>query len=51
MHQFVSIMQVGLDLKSKPTAESCNVAIAVEENPSNSESTKIVKFLLLDFAS
>ena len=51
MDQFVSIMQVGLDLRSKPTAESCNAAIAVEGKTSDSESNKIVKFLLLDFAS
>ena len=51
MNQFVSMMRVGLDSRSKPTAESSNVALAVKENTSNSESTKIVKFLLLDFAS
>ena len=44
MDQFVSIMRVGLDLRSRPTAESCNAAIAVEENTSDSESTKIVTF-------
>ena len=51
MDQFVFMMQVGLDSRSKPTAESSYAALAVEENTSNSESTKIVKFLLLDFAS
>ena len=44
MDQFVSIMQVSLELSSRPIAESCNAAIAVEENTSASESTKIVKF-------
>ena len=44
-------MWVGLDFRSRPTAESCSAAIAVEENTSESESIKIVKFLLLDFAS
>ena len=28
----VFVMQVGLDARSRPTAESCNGAIAVEEN-------------------
>ena len=51
MDQFASIMQVGLDSRPRPTAESCNAAIAVEENTSESESAKIVKILLLDFAS
>ena len=37
-------MRVGLDSKSKPTAESSNAALAVGENTSNFESTKIVKF-------
>ena len=37
-------MRVGLDSKSKPTAESCKAAIAVEDNISDSESTKIVQF-------
>ena len=51
MNQFVSIWQVGLDSRSRPTAESCNAETAVEENSSDSESAKIVKFLFLDFAS
>ena len=51
MDQFVSIMRVGLDLRSRPTAESCNTAIAVEKNTSDYESTKIVEFLLCNFAS
>ena len=29
-------MRVGLDLRSRLTAESCNAAIAVEENASDS---------------
>ena len=29
-------MRVGLDSRSRPTAESCNAAIAVEENASDS---------------
>ena len=45
MDQFVVIMRLGLDLRSRLPAESCNAAIAVEENTSESESTKIVKFL------
>ena len=44
-------MRVGLDLRSRPTAQSCNVTTAVEENTSDSESTKIVIVLQLDFAS
>ena len=44
MDQFVSIMQVGQDKKSTPTAENCNAAIADEENTSDSKSAKIVKF-------
>ena len=51
MDQFVSIMRVGPDSKSRPIGESCNAAIAVEKNSLDSESSKIVKFLLLDFAS
>ena len=51
MNEFGSIMQAGLDLRSRPTAESCNAAIAVEANISDYEQTKIVKFLLLNFAS
>ena len=35
--------------RSRPTAKSSNVAIAVEENTSESKLVKIVKFLLLDF--
>ena len=49
MDQFVPIMRVGLDSRSRPTAESCNAAIAIEENTSDSESTKIVKFLIALF--
>ena len=45
MDQFVIIMQAGLDWRSRPIAESCNAAIAVEKNTSDSELTKIVKFL------
>ena len=44
MDQFVSMMRVGLDSRSRPTAESCNTAIAVEENTSDSESTKLLNF-------
>ena len=44
-------MRVDLDWRSRPTAESGNAAIAVEENTSDSESTNIVKFWFLDFAS
>ena len=44
MDQFVSTMQVGLDKRSTPTAENCNAAIGDEENASDSESAKIVKF-------
>ena len=44
-------MRVVLDSRSRPNAESCNATIGVEVNTSDSESTKIVKFLLLDFAS
>ena len=44
-------MRVGLDLRSKQTGKSSNAALAVEENTSNYESTKIVKCLLLDFVS
>ena len=53
MDRFVVILQLGLDSRSRPAAESCHThaAIAVEENTSESESTEIVKFLLLDFAS
>ena len=51
MDQFVCIMQVGLDSRSRPTAESCNAANAVEEITSDSESTTVVKILLLDFTS
>ena len=47
----MSIMRAGLNSRSRPTAESCNSAIVAEENTSDSESTKIAKFLLLDFAS
>ena len=39
------------DSRSRPTAESCNAAIAVKENTSDSKSAKITKFLFLDFAS
>ena len=35
-------MRVGLDLRSRPTAESCIAAVAVEENTLDPESTKIV---------
>ena len=49
MDQFVLIMRVGLDSRSRPPAENCIAAIAIEENTSDSKSTKIVKFLLLDF--
>ena len=41
MDQFVFIMRLGLDSRSRPTAESCNATIAVEENTSDSKSTKI----------
>ena len=51
MDQFVSIMRVGPDSRSRPIAESCNAASAVEENSSDSKYTKIVQFLLLDFGS
>ena len=44
MDQFVSIIQVGVDARSTPTAQSCNATIAVEENASDSESAKIVKY-------
>ena len=44
-------MRVGLDSRSKPTAENCNVALAIAENASDYESTKIVKFLFLNYAS
>ena len=44
-------MRLGVDSRSRPTAESCNSAIVAEEKTSDSELTKIVKFLLLDFAS
>ena len=44
-------MQVGLDWRSRPSADSGNAAIVVEENTSDSESTKIVKFILFYFAS
>ena len=42
--QFVSVMGEGLDSRSRPTAESCNAVIAVEENTSDSESTKLLNF-------
>ena len=32
MDQFVFVMRVGLDSRSWQIAESCNAAIAVEEN-------------------
>ena len=51
MDLFVSIMREGLDSRSRPTGESYNAAIAVEENTLDFESNKIVKFLLLEFAS
>ena len=51
MDQFVYRMRVGLDSRSRPTAESCNPAVGVEVNTLDSLSTKIVKFLLFDFAS
>ena len=37
------MLRVGLDLRSRPTAESCNAAITVEENISDHKSTKTVK--------
>ena len=37
--------------KIKTNSESCNAALAVEENTIDSKSTKVVKVLLLDFDS
>ena len=51
MDQFVSFMRVGKDSRLRPSGKSCNAAIVVQKNTSDSESAKIVKFLLLDFAS
>ena len=42
MDQFVSTMWEGLDSRSRPTAESCKAAIAVEEITSDSELTKML---------
>ena len=44
-------MRIDLDSRLRPTTDSCNAAIAVEENISNSELTKIIKFLKLYFVS
>ena len=35
MDHFASTIRVGLDLRSRPTAESCNVATAVKKNASD----------------
>ena len=40
----MSMWQVGLDSRSRRTAKSCNAAIAVEENTSDSESAKLLNF-------
>ena len=44
MDQFVFIMRLSLGSRSRPTTENYNAAIAVEENTSDSESAKVVKF-------
>ena len=36
MDQIVSIMRVGLDSRSRPTAENCNAAITFADNASDS---------------
>ena len=44
MDQFVFVMREDLDSRSRPTAKSCNAAIAVKGNTSDSESTKLLNF-------